>query len=252
MVKLYHTFPACSGDYHGFVTPNFMMREIDEGVAAANYADGAGFAHIFPTIGVTWMLGQCVLEFDELLVPSHEVEIETLPREQFGVATVRRCVMRRDGREIMRFAAKLLPVDFQARKAVPASTLDPFWKTPAAPCGETIVFLQMPEGMKTKERYTVKFRDCDTNKHMTAFRYLDLIMETVGYWDGPAHLPERIQIDYRRECFPGETLELRYGEKEGIRYCCGVKENGTEAFRASVRFAEKPYSVVPLDEVGQF
>ena len=41
MIKLYHTFPACSGDYHGFVSPNYMMREIDEGVAAANFAEGA-------------------------------------------------------------------------------------------------------------------------------------------------------------------------------------------------------------------
>ena len=45
MIKLYHTFPACSGDYHGFVSPNYMMREIDEGVAAANFAEGAGFSH---------------------------------------------------------------------------------------------------------------------------------------------------------------------------------------------------------------
>ena len=189
MVKLYHTFPGCSGDYHGFVSPNYMMRKIDEGVALANYEDGVGFSHIFPAIGVTWMLGQCVLEFKELLVPAYEVEIEALPHEQFGIATVRRCVMRKDGTEIMRYSSKLLPVDFAARKAVPASALEPFWKVPAAPCGERIVFLKMPEEMVTKERFPVKYRDCDTNKHMTAFRYLDLVMETVGYWDEAARLP---------------------------------------------------------------
>ena len=227
-----------------------MMREIDEGVAAANFADGVGFSHIFPTIGVTWMLGQCVLEFKELLVPGYEVEIEALQREQFGIATVRRCIMRRDGREIMRFSTKMLPVDFQARKAVPASTLDPFWKSPAAPCGEKIVFLQMPADMETKEIYSVKYRDCDTNKHMTAFRYLDLIMEITGYWDGPAYLPERIQVDYLRECLPGETLQLQYAEKDGIRYCRGLKEDGTAAFHASVRYAADVYPIVPLDDVA--
>ena len=251
MIKLYHTFPGCSGDYHGFVGPNFMMRKIDEGVADANFEDGVGFSHIFPTIGVTWMLGQCVLEFKELLIPAYEVEIEALPHEQHGIATVRRCVMRREGREIMRYASKLLPVDFEARKAVPASTLDPFWKSPAAPCGEKIPFLKMPDGMETKEVYLVKHRDCDTNKHMTAFRYLDLIMETVGYWSGEVHLPERIQIDFMRECLPGETLLLQYGEADGIRYCCGIKEDHTESFRASVRFAKEVYPIVPIDEVGE-
>ena len=246
---LKHTFPACSGDYHGFVSPNYMMCEIDEGVAAANYADGVGFSHIFPTIGVTWMLGQCVLEFKELLSPAYEVEIEALQREQHGIATVRRCVMRREGREIMRYSAKLLPVNFKARKAVPASVLDPFWKVPPAACGEKIEFLQMPERMETKERYFVKYRDCDTNKHMTAFRYLDLIMETVGYWEGEAHLPQRIQIDYLRECLPEEILLLQYAECNGVRYCRGIKENGVVSFHASVKFSEEVVLVPDVSKI---
>ena len=246
MIKLYHTFPACSGDYHGFVSPNYMMREIDEGVAAANFADGVGFSHIFPAIGVTWMLGQTVLEFKELVPCGEEVEIEACPREQHGIATVRRCVMRREGREVMRFAAKLLPVDFYARKAVPASALDPFWKVPAAPSGEKILFLKMPEHMETREVFKVMYRDCDSNRHMTAFRYLDLILETVGYWEGDVHMPERIQIDYLRECLPGETVQLQYAEADGLHYCRGLKEDGTAAFHASVKLAEEvhPKSVV--------
>ena len=86
---------------------------------------------------------------------------------------------------------------------------------------------------------------------MTAFRYLDLVMETVGYWDEAARLPERIQIDYLRECLPGEELLLQYGEKDGIRYCRGLKEDGTAAFHAAVRFAAELYPIVPLDEVGE-
>lgn len=240
-MKLTHTFPACSGDYHGYVSLTYMMREIDEGVAAANYEDGVGFSHIFPTIGVTWMLGQCVLEFDELITCAKPVEIESLEREQFGIATVRRCVMRCEDREVMRFAAKLLPVDYYARKAVPASTLDPFWKKAPAPCGEPIGFLHMPESMETRERYTVKYRDCDSNRHMTAFRYLDLILETVGYWEGEHRMPKRIQIDYLRECLPNEQVDLQFALENGVHYCRGVKLDGTVAFRAAVVFAEGAY-----------
>jgi medium-chain acyl-[acyl-carrier-protein] hydrolase len=249
MTKLYHTFPATAVDYFGYVTPKAMMQEINEGIAVANFADGVGFAHIFPTIGVTWMLGQCVMEFEELIPCAHEVEIESFGHEQFGIATVRRAVMRREGREAMRIAVKLLPVDFTARKAVPASTLDPFWKTPPIPCGEKITFLQMPEEMETKEVYRVSYRDCDSNKHMTAFRYLDLIMETIGYWDGEIHMPRRIQIDYLRECLPGESLLLRYAEKDGIRYCAGIKEDGTASFHATVKLSEEVYPAASVTNV---
>ena len=246
---LNHTFPASAVDYFGYVTIKAMMQEINEGVAAANYADGVGFAHIFPTIGVTWMLGQCVMEFKELVPCAYEVEIEAFDHEQFGIATVRRCVMRREGREVMRFAAKLLPVDFKARKAVPASTLEPFWKNPAAPCGERIDFIKMPADMKTVEDYLVCYRDCDSNKHMTAFRYLDLVMETIGYWGGEVHMPERIQIDYMRDCLPGEHLLLQYAEQDGIRYCRGVKTDGTVSFHASVKLSDSVYPSAKVTRV---
>lgn len=240
-MRLKTVFPASAVDYFGYVSPNYMMREINEGVAVANYNDGVGFSHLFPTIGVTWMLGQCVLEYEKFVPCAEEVEVECGGHEQFGVSTVRRCVMYHNGEVAMRFAAKLLPVYFDARKVVPPHVLAPFWKTEASPCGDPIVFIKPPEHMETIEEYSVRFRDCDSNKHMTAFRYLDLIMETVGYWNNTLHLPERIQIDYLKECLPGEVVNLQYGKRDGVHYCSGVKQDGSVSFNASVRFSEECY-----------
>ena len=240
-MKIKTVFPASAVDYFGYVSPNYMMREINEGVAASNYRDGVGFSHLYPTIGVTWMLGQCVLEFKKFVPCAEEVEIECGGHEHFGVTTVRRCVMYHNGEKAMHFTAKLLPVYFAARKVVPPYVLQPFWKSEASPCGENVFFLKLPEQMQTVEEYHVRFRDCDSNKHMTAFRYLDLILETVGYWNGNVHLPERIQIDYLKECLPGEVLKLQYAEQDGIHYCRGVKADGSVSFHASVRLSEKSY-----------
>ena len=148
----------------------------------------------------------------------------------------------------MRFSAKLLPVDFYARKTVAPSVLEPFWKTPAIPCGEAIDFISMPEALETVEEYTVRYRDCDSNKHMTAFRYLDLILESVGYWDGQVHMAERVQIDYKRECLPGDVLLLQHGMRDGIHYVRGVKDNGVVSFHASVKLSE---SVCPASEIAK-
>lgn len=240
-MKLTHTFSASAVDYFGYVSPNYMMREINEGVAAANFNDGVGFSHLFPTIGVTWMLGQCVLEYEKFVPCAEEVTIECGGHEQFGVTTVRRCVMVHNGEVAMRFSAKLLPVYFEARKVVPPHVLAPFWKTEPSPCGEPIVFINPPEQMETIEEYHVHYRDCDSNKHMTAFRYLDLIMETAGHWNGELHLPERVQIDYMKECLPGDVLYLKHGMKDDIHYCSGVKSNGSVSFNATVRFSKETY-----------
>lgn len=240
-MKLKATFLASNVDYFGYVAPTFMMREINEGIARRNFEDGVGFAHLFPAIGVTWMLGQCVLEFLKPVLCAEEVEMETGGHEQHGIATVRRSVMYCGGEEVMRFAAKLLPVDFKARKSVPPSVLEPFWRCPPDPMGEPIPFLCLPENMQTVEEYTVRYRDCDSNKHMTAFRYLDLILESAGYWDGELHPAERVQIDYKRECLPGDVLQLQHGLRDGVHYVRGVKQDGVESFSASVKLSETVY-----------
>ena len=234
-----HAFPACSGDYYGYVSPTYLMREIDEGVAKSNYEDGVGFAHLYPAIGVTWMLGQCVLEYLEPVYTVEEVEIEASGHEQHGPAVVRRCTMRFQGKDAMRFTAKLLPVYFDARKVAPAKVLEPFWKTPAIPAGEWVPFLNMPQQMETVEEYVVRYRDCDTNKHMSAFRYLDLILEAASYWEGDMHLARRVQIDYRKECVVGDRVSIRHCLQDGIHYVCGVKADGTVSFNASVQYAQE-------------
>ena len=238
-MKLKHTFPAYSGDYFGYVNPTCLMEEIDEGVAMSNFEDGVGFAHLFPAIGVTWMLGQCVVEYLEPVMTVDEVEIITGGHEQHGPAVVRRSTMYHRGKEAMRFTAKLLPVYFHARKVAPPQVLEPFWKSPAIPTGELIPFIKAPEHMETVEEYVVHYRDCDTNKHMSAFRYMDLILEAVGYWEGEMRLARRVQIDYRKECVVGERMSIRHGVKDGVHYVSGVKENGEVSFHASVLFSEQ-------------
>lgn len=241
-MKFKHTFPACSGDYFGYVNPTYLMREIDEGVAMSNYEDGVGFAHLYPTIGVTWMLGQCVLEYLHPVFTVTEVEISAGGHEQHGPAVVRRCTMMNEGREVMRFSAKLLPVYFEARKIAPPQAIAPFWKTAADPIGEQIPFIVVPDQMETVEEYTVRYRDCDTNKHMSAFRYLDLILESIGYWCGEHRLARRLQIDYRKECVVGDVLDLQHCELDGIHFVRGVKADGTVSFNAMVELSD---TVIP-------
>ena len=237
-MKFRHTFPACSGDYFGYVNPTYLMREIDEGVAMSNFEDGVGFAHLYPTIGVTWMLGQCVLEYLHPVFTVTEVEISAGGHEQHGPAVVRRCSMSSEGREVMRFSAKLLPVYFDARKIAPPEALAPFWKTEHDEIGELIPFIKSPEQMETVEEYTVRYRDCDTNKHMSAFRYLDLILESIGYWSGEHHLARRLQIDYRKECVVGDVLEIQHCIQNGTHYVRGVKADGTVSFYAKVELSD--------------
>ena len=237
------TFPSHAVDYFGYISPNVMMREVNDALATQNVEDGAGFARIMTSIGATWMLGQCVLEFDDLVNSAEELEIEALPRENFGISYVRRAVAKRDGKVVVRYAAKQLPVYVETRKIVPVSVMDRFWKEPAAPCGENIPFIQPIANMQPADYYTVRYYDCDPNRHLTAFRYLDIILEAMAYWCGEVRRIQRIQIDYRSECVPGDSLLLTYGEQDGVHYITGTKQNGKLSFNSTVRLSEETYPI---------
>ncbi len=248
-MKRNKTFAAASCDYFGYVSPNNMMREANEVAALANYEDGVGYSNIFYTLGVTWMLGQCVLEYKSFVPCAEEVEIEAGGHEHFGPTVVRRTIMRHNGQEAMRYSAKSLPVDFEARRVVESAVLAPFWKTEPIPAGEPIPFIVPPKDMVTEEVFKVHYRDCDVNQHMTAFKYMDLAMETIGYWRGEPRLPKRIQIDFLKEARMHEVLELRYAQENGVHYCSGVKEDGSVSFNASVILSEETYPYATIKHV---
>ncbi len=250
-MKAKATFPSHNADFYGYIAPNFVTRAINDVIARKNVEDGAGFSRIYPTIGATWMLGQCVLEYKQLVTTAEEVEIEVLPREQCGVTTLRRAVMRRNGEDVVYFTAKQLPVYYVERKVVPPNVMEEFWNVPAAPCGEDIPFITPIESMELVDKYRVRYCDSDPNHHMTAFRYLDLIMECINYWGTEMRLIERMQVDYRRECMPGDVLKLYHGVQDGLHYVSGYKEDGTVSFHSTVRLSEKVYpSAAEQDDVA--
>lgn len=240
-MKAKTTFPSHNADYFGYIGPNFAMRAMTDVITNKNVEDGVGFSRIYPSIGATWMLGQCVLEYKQLVTTAQELEIEVLPREQSGVSNVRRAVMRRNGEDVVRYTAKQLPVYFFQRKVVPPEIMEPFWKVPAVPCTEDIPFIMPIESMKIVDNYRVRYCDSDPNRHMTAFRYLDLIMESINYWESSVHLIERMQVDYRSECVPGDMLNLYHGMKDGIHYVSGYKADGTASFHSTVRLSKETY-----------
>lgn len=240
-MKRVSKFPSSYLDYFGYVSPSVLMHEASECVTLQSIEEGVPFHRMMAELGATWMLGQVVLEYMRPIGVATEVEVEVTPHEHFGAAVMRRAVMRQDGEVVMRFTGKTLPVYYEARKVVTPEAMAHMWLIPAAPRGENFDWVRLPEKMELVEQYPVRYGDCDMNGHLTAFRYVDLICETVGYWGKELHLLERLQIDYKKECMPGEVIDLYRGEADGILYVSGVHSNGVVAFNASVKLSEEGY-----------
>lgn len=243
-MKRVSTFPNSYLDYFGYVSPSLLMHEASECLALQGEEEGVPIVRMMEELGATWMLGQAVLEMLCPIKVGTEVEVETTPHEHFGVTVIRRAEMRQNGEVVMRMLNKSLVVDYEARKAVPLEKMAHMWLIPEHPKGENFGWVSLPEKMEFVERYLVRYGDCDMNEHMTAYRYIDLICESVGYWGEEMRLIERLQIDYKKECTPGEIIDLYRGESDGILYVSGVHSDGKVSFNASVKLSPESYHTV--------
>jgi len=238
-MKFQTQFKSYCSDYYGFVSPGLLVQEINEYISVCYDEEGVDIHRLISELGATWMTGQTVVEMVSNLKVSEPVEIELSRHEQHGPATVRRAIVRTKDREIMRYTNKMLPVSYQRRKVLPPSALEPLWKIPAAPKGEEIGWVVPPENMELVEHFPVRHSLCDFNGHMTMYQYCNLVCDVAGYWGERMHMLERVQTDYKRECLPGEVIDIYRGEKDGVIYVSGFHADGNVAFNASVKLSKE-------------
>ena len=94
------------------------------------------------------------------------------------------------------------------------------------------------EGLREAYPYTVRYSDLDNNRHMTNLRYIQLVMDAFTPEEFCGKMLSDLEIHYRNQCLYGEQIRmLRGGEEDGHRILA-IKEDGTPAVCAKVRFAD--------------
>lgn len=86
------------------------------------------------------------------------------------------------------------------------------------------------------ESYTFRYRDLDFNRHVNTLRYLDIILNhwPLEFFD--AHVAERMDILFNRECHYGETVELKVVTDDATNSRCEIVRDGTRCIAAAVKW----------------
>ena len=91
-----------------------------------------------------------------------------------------------------------------------------------------------PVKLETTERsaYTVSHEVLDENRHMNNTRYYDLAEELLGTRGREL---EQALVEYVNEALEGDTLQLRWGEQDGL-ICFEGENHGEAAFRMNLKY----------------
>ena len=178
------------------------------------------FPRMLSEYGALWMIVRSHLCMKRM--PKGEVKIKTWLRTPKSAASNRDFALFDGEEEIGSAVQSWALVDAKERTLINMKTIAPMWSLPIPQPERTFVpkRLTLP-ALSDVERWTVHDDEIDLNGHMNNVHYIR---------HAEKYAPEgalSLDVFYDRECFAGETLTIQ--AKDG--YVCGIKPDGTTAFR---------------------
>ncbi len=185
--------------------------------AALNAADlGFGDELVFSK-GMTWILTRLILYVDGLPAVGQKVRVRTWPSRMDHLGHRGYEVLDEGGRSLIRATSAWAVMDLQSRRIVtmpddllaayPAKTL------PSEPFSARVLPRLREAGASVP--IIVRDDDMDMNGHVNNVRYIGWLLEGLASEAGKRPVPSMLDLSFRAECFPGETLLACSSRAEG-------------------------------------
>jgi len=178
-----------------------------------------------------WMVDKFRLEQMRAISYPDVIEVDVQPRREKGVRIYYSALVKVDGELVAKAEISFFAVEFLERRILRLSELSHMWKE-SAQKGNNMEKAAYRGEMSPCGKYTVRYSDCDSNRHLTSPKYLDYVCDVTGYWSGGEKLCALMQVDYVSECRPGEEISFLCHNEEEKTYIRGVHADGSTAFDA--------------------
>lgn len=206
-----------------------LARELE--AAATEHADMLGVGgDVFRPQGITWVLIK-----REAIIHSHPVKgqtvtIETWPgKTRHGFFPRRFRLLDEEGNLLISCACQWAIMDIEERTMVTSKEYDLVGikregeqKAPAS----KVVFPELTEMVKR----TVQPEEIDSNGHLNNANYLNWIEELIP----EDFTVSELWIEYAREIFAGEEVQIHYVAVDGALFATGIAES-EDAFRIRLK-----------------
>ncbi len=212
--------------------------------SAINSADSLGFG--FGGIRAQqlfWVLSRLTLEISRPFKWYEDVGVETWPKKIEKIIYLRDFLVRDTRGEIVaRATSGWLAVDIETKRPKKIDNIHAgiFESLHMKNAIESLPEKLLPVGNGDIFVNHTGYFDLDLNKHVTATRYVDWMMDTFSLEFHKGHYPTRLSVNYLKETMPGETLSIERRQENGNEYHFdGINlSNRSAAFRGRIDFNE--------------
>lgn len=216
----------------------FINLMIQSAIKSANSL-GFGF-DMLKQKNMTWMLGRLSVEIYKSSNWENKVFVETWPKTVDGLLYIRDFIVRNEKDEVIaKGTSGWLAVDLDKKRIVSVDSLnEAFYELKNK---NALDYMPMKiTANKTEESFIrhASYFDLDMNKHVTAVRYLDWMMDTFDVDFHEKNYPKEIHINYIKEIHVGNEIKLNKKQLEEGKYYFDAQNQttGNDSFKCIIKF----------------
>jgi acyl-ACP thioesterase len=210
--------------------------------SAINSADDLGFGYKeLKREKLFWVLSRLTVEIKRPLVWYETAQVNTWPKDIDRLFYLRDFLVRgRKGDVIAKATSAWLAIDYEKKRP---KNVGGIHREKLLKLRDLHALGEPPEKLepiREGEEFTANsnYFDLDLNRHVTATRYIDWVVDSLSLDFHETNYPKRLSINYLRETLPGQSIRFLKHEAGGSRfYFEGTNVNkNTTAFRCCIDF----------------
>jgi medium-chain acyl-[acyl-carrier-protein] hydrolase len=238
-LSLSYYIRSYEGDQNSFLRLVTLMNILQD--AATQDADRRGFGMEFCLQNnMTWVGNDYVIEINRLPKIGKNITLQTWP-SMSGKLTARRdfAIFDADNNLIIKAASRWLLISLDKKRPLPvADTLKNYIFSQEHTIDTDFAKISELEDKSETYKYKVRYDDIDINHHINNAVYLLWAGEAINNDWRNNHSPERIEINFKKEGYIGENIEVYTDVKDNtsVHSINVVGENSRELARALIKW----------------
>ncbi len=209
--------------------------------SAIKSADSLGFGFdVLKNKNMTWMLGRLSVEIYETPNWTQKISIETWPKTADGLLYIRDFIVTDENKKVIaRATSGWLAVDLTKKRLINVDFLDNIYKKQKFKSSLNYLPKKIT-AVDTQKSFEIKstYFDIDLNKHVTAIRYFDWMMDSFDLDFHQKNYPKEIHINYMNEIALGSNITINKATINDKEFYFDAKNetSGKQSFKCLLKF----------------
>lgn len=218
-----------------------LLGYLQRGAMGAAHQGGFGHENLLKQYGAVWMLARTWIRLERPIRWDETITVKTWHRGGKNAMMYRDYDIYVAGELVGESVSGWVFVDIESRKILHLSDVAELEGTTGGDLCKSKKLNRCPRAgdMEAVETRKMRYADCDINGHVNNTRYADFVQDVL--WDSQPKLSgqsfiSEMQINYTKECLPGENLSICLSRTDNETLVVGMDEDGKSRFESRVIF----------------